>query len=133
MSVTNAQVKGLFYHLVKAVGGVEAAGAYLGISHQRVSQLQTPTNADNPTIQQVLVLEDVVGQSIVFAALARAASGGSLTADSMKEIGDVVIAQAEVLHLERTGADPKMKKQAALRLVREATEVADSYCADGAA
>ncbi len=45
----------------------------------------------------------------------------------MKEIGDVVLAQAEVLHLERTGADPKVKRRAALRLVREATEVADSY------
>lgn len=44
--VLPAYVKGLFHQLVKAVGGVEAAGAFLGVSHQRISQLQTTTCAD---------------------------------------------------------------------------------------
>jgi hypothetical protein len=132
MSVSRAEIKGLFYHLVRAVGGVEAAGAFLGISHQRVSQLQTVTCADIPTLEHIVALEAVVGQAIVTGALARAATGGSITTDTMKEIGDVVLAQAEVLHLERSNADEKAKKAAALRLVREATEVADSYGGDAA-
>lgn len=132
MSVSPAEIKGLFYHLVKAVGGVEAAGAFLGISHQRVSQLQTVTCADMPTIMHVATLEAVAHQAIVTGALARAATGGSVTHDPMKEIVDVVLAQAEVLKLERTGAEPKTKKDAALRLVREATEVADQYSGDAA-
>jgi len=122
-----AEVKGLFGQLVTVVGGQDAAAAFLGISQQRVSQLINPTCADMPTVMHIVTLESAVGQPIVTGALARAASGGSLTADPMKEIGDVVIAQAEVFHLERTGADAKAKKAAALRLVREATEVADSY------
>lgn len=125
--VTEAEVKGLFYHLVKAVGGVEAAGAFLKISHQRVSQLQSPNNADMPTVMQIATLEHVVGQGIVTGAMARAAEGGAVNANPEKEIGDVVMASADVLRLERADAHPRAKKDAALKLVREATDVADAY------
>lgn len=129
---TPSEIKGLFYHLVRAVGGIEAAGAYLGISHQRVSQLQTVTCADMPTVMHIVTLEGVVGQPIVTSALARAAEGGSLTSDPGKEIGDVVLAQAEVLSLHRQGAPTKEQKAAALRLVKEAEEVVDAIGGDAA-
>ena len=75
-TVPPAFVKGLFHQLVKAVGGVEAAGAYLGVSHQRVSQLQTTTCADMPTIMQVIALEAACGNPIVTGALSRRLTGG---------------------------------------------------------
>lgn len=131
-AVTSAEIKGLFYQLVRAVGGIEAAGAYLGVSHQRVSQLQNPTCADMPTVMHVVTLEAVVGQPIVTSALARAAAGGSIHADPGKEIGDVVLAQAEVLSLHRAGAPAKDQKAAALRLVKEAEEVVDAIGGDAA-
>lgn len=129
---TTAEIKGLFYQLVKAVGGVEAAGAYLGISHQRVSQLQNPTCADMPTIMHVVTLEAAIKQPIVTGALARAAVGDSIHADPDKEIGDVVLAQAEVLSLRRRGAPSREQKAAALRLVKEAEEVVDAIGGDAA-
>jgi hypothetical protein len=128
MGVTIEMHKALFAQLVAACGGVEASGALLGVSHQRISQLQTLGNTEEPHIRKhTAPLEAFCGQAIVTGALARIATGASLTADPMKEIGDVVLAQAEVLHLERSGADPKTKRRAALRLVREASEVADAY------
>jgi predicted transcriptional regulator len=131
-AVTRAEIKGLFAQLVSVVGGIEAAGAFLGVSHQRVSQLQNPTCADMPTVVQIVTLEEVIGQPIVTSALARAAIGGSITHDPDKEIGDVVIAQANVMSLRRAGAAAKEVKAAALRLVKEAEEVVDSIGGDAA-
>lgn len=73
------EIKGLFHHLVKAVGGVEAAGAFLEISHQRVSQLQSVNCADMPSILQIVRLEQAAGRPIVTGVLAEAATseGGS--------------------------------------------------------
>lgn len=126
MRVNPAQVKALFHHLVRACGGVEAAGARLGISHQRVSQLQSANHDDMPTIMHIASLEEFCGQPIVTGALARVATGQSLTNDPDKEISDVTIAQADIIALRRSGADPRQVKAAALRLVREAQEVVDS-------
>lgn len=74
--VLPAYVKGLFHQLVKAVGGVEAAGAFLGVSHQRISQLQTTTCADMPTVMQIVALESACGLPVVTGALCRRLTGG---------------------------------------------------------
>lgn len=74
--VLPAYVKGLFFQLVKAAGGVEAAGAFLGVSHQRISQLQTTTCADMPTVMQIVALESACGLPVVTGALARRLTGG---------------------------------------------------------
>jgi hypothetical protein len=124
-SVTPAQIKGLFYHLVRQVGGVEAAAAYLEISHQRVSQLQNAQTSDMPTIMHVVTLEAVVGQDVVTGVLSRAATGAGGRSDLTTEACEAVEASAEVLRLVRTNADPKTLRQAALRLVREAEDVTD--------
>ena len=66
-----SELKALFGQLVDAVGTQEAAATFLGISRQRVSQLISTANNDLPTWGQVMKLEQVVGVSIVFGALAR--------------------------------------------------------------
>jgi len=73
--VTAAEVKGLFHHLVKKVGGLEAAASYLSVSFQRVSQLQSINCTDMPTIMQVVTLELAVGQPVVTGVLAEASTG----------------------------------------------------------
>lgn len=124
--VTPSEIKGLFYHLIKSVGGIEAAGAFLGISHQRVSQLQTVSCADMPTLMHVVTLEAVVGQPIVTGALARAAVGGSVTSDPIKEAGDVIIQAPKVFELVRAGADKRQIKAAIIEMRRELDELDDS-------
>lgn len=74
-ALTDGEVKALFRQLVKAVGGVEAAGVELGVRHQRVSLLQAPGAPDMPTLRQVMALEAVAGSAIVSGAMARAISG----------------------------------------------------------
>lgn len=78
-------LKARFGQLVDGVGTQEAAAAFLGISRQRVGQLISTANHDLPTWAQVWKLEQVTGQSLVFAALGReiegaARSRGALTA-----------------------------------------------------
>jgi len=123
--ISPAYVKGLFHHLVKATGGVEAAGAFLGISHQRVSQLQNIQCADMPTIMQVVTLEAVVGQDLVTGILARHVSGEAARGDLVTEVCEAVEAGAEVLHLTRTGADHHSVRKAAINLHKQTTEVLD--------
>lgn len=131
-AVTRETIKGLFFHLVRAVGGVEAAAAYLDISHQRVSRLQLIRDGsgepvqDMPTVLQIVTLEAVVGQPVVTGALARSAEGKSATADPIKEAGDVVIAASEVFSAVRSGATRKDALAVALRAQRELDELKDS-------
>ncbi len=71
-------LKALFAQLVQAVRTQEAAAAYLGVSRQRVGALISAAEehaADVPTWAQVWKLEQVVGTSLVFGALARAVEG----------------------------------------------------------
>lgn len=70
------ELKSHFRNLVKACGGVQAAGTVLAISHQRVSQMQNlNTEDDLPTFLQVMALEDACERSIVFSAAAHAIEG----------------------------------------------------------
>jgi hypothetical protein len=122
--VTAGQIKGLFYHLVRRVGGVEAAGAFLGVSHQRVSTLQNVNQPDMPTLLQVAILERAIGQSVVFAALARYATGAPDASDcAVTEACEVTEASARLLHLVRTAAPQREIEAAALAVQREAQDV----------
>lgn len=69
------EIKALFDQLVTAVGTHDAASTFLGISRQRVGQLISTANNDLPTLAQVFKLEQVCGQSIVLAAMARMVDG----------------------------------------------------------
>jgi len=69
------EVKALFRMLVKAAGGVEAAGVELGVTHQRISQLQSPSNEEEPTYRQIRSLEVAIGRPIVTGAHVKAVTG----------------------------------------------------------
>ncbi len=66
------EIKALTRQLVAAVGGVEAAGLELSISHQRVSQYQNPNNTDVMPLLSILALEAVAERPIITGAAARA-------------------------------------------------------------
>ena len=101
--MTPARVKSLVFQLVKAAGGVEASGAVLGVSHQRVSQLQSLNHADMPTLMQVITLEAFVGHPILTAALAADLTSTHAGKPPLEEACEVIEAAAELLRLVRTG------------------------------
>lgn len=121
-ATTPAQVKGLFFHLVKSVGGVEAAATYLGISHQRVSQFQSLNCADMPSLMQVVTLE-AVSQPIVTSALAKAANAAAGVKDLLGEVCDVTETAAQLQALIRNGASQREITELIVKLQREASEV----------
>jgi hypothetical protein len=102
--MTPARVKSLVFQLVKAAGGVEAAGAVLGVSHQRVSQLQSLNHADMPTLMQVITLEAFVGHPVLTAALAASITPTDAGKSPLEEACEVSETAAELLRLIRTGA-----------------------------
>lgn len=121
--ITPGYIKGLFHHLVRAVGGVEAAGAYLEISAERVSQYQRAQHPDVPSIMHVARLEAAAGQSIVFAALAKAAAGNASTDDLAKETRQATYAAVDLQRMADAGATKKELQAAVLKLWRETDEV----------
>lgn len=124
MSDLNSVIKGHFAQLVRIAGGTEAAGACLGVSHQRVSQLQSRSCADMPKLEQIHALEAFVGQSVVFSALAQMAEQEGATAkDALQEACEVTEAAAELLRLARSGASARDIEAAALAVQREAMDV----------
>lgn len=83
-----ALLKAHLSQLVDAVGTQEAAAAFLGVSRQRVGQLISTATSDLATWGQVWKLEQVCGQSLVFAAFGRMtdhddAGGGALASAVM--------------------------------------------------
>jgi hypothetical protein len=121
--VSPAYIKGLFFHLVKEVGSCDAAAAFLGISQQRVSQLQNIQIADMPTIMQVVTLERVVGQAIVTGPLAKSATGQPDTADVARETREVTYAAVELQRRVDEGADKRTIQTGLLRVRKEADDV----------
>lgn len=121
--VTPALIKRLFFLLVKEVGGLEAAGAYLGVSNQRVSQLQNPNTPDLPTLIQVTTLEGVVGLPIVTGALASAVQGSSRPQDLILEAMEATEASADVQRLARNGAPPREVRSAVVKAEQELRDV----------
>lgn len=121
--ITPGQVKGLFFHLVREVGGIEAAGAYLGCSHQRVSQLQNTNSTDMPTIMQVCILEKVVGQDIVTGTLSAAATRRTGVRELITECCEATEASVALLNAARTGKDKRVIRAALLTALRELDDV----------
>lgn len=122
--VTPAQIKGLFFHLVGKVGGVVPAGAYLGVSHQRVSILQSVNHPDMPSLMQVVTLERVVGQDIVTGALSRAATGKPDTGEVLDEVMDAHAALANLQESIRKGKPHREQRAALIRTEAEVDQVA---------
>lgn len=131
--LTPGEVKALWRQLVKAAGGVEAAAVELGIKHQRVSLLQSPTATDMPTFAQIMCLEAVVGRAIITGAAARAVEGEA--DEKLKDaVVDAVKATAEALgavHVmdadgERTEAEVRQVQAITQRALAEAQEAADA-------
>lgn len=131
--LTPGEVKALWRQLVKAAGGVEAAAVELGIKHQRVSLLQSPTASDMPTFAQIMCLEAVVGRAIITGAAARAVEGEA--DEKLKDaVVDAVKATAEALgavHVmdadgERTEAEVRQVQAITQRALAEAQEAADA-------
>lgn len=69
------ELKALVRQLVKAVGGCDAAGIELAITHQRVSNYQSPNHPDMMPLVYIMQLEAVIGQAIVTGAVSRAVEG----------------------------------------------------------
>lgn len=117
------RVKALFHSLVRLSGGVEASAAVLGVSHQRVSQLQSMNCADLPTLTQVHTLEMFCGQPVVTGALAKTVSEAVVATDPLKEACEVTEQAAELLRMVRTKAPQSEIRAAIQRLHRETDEV----------
>lgn len=121
--MTPARVKSLVFQLVKAAGGVEASGAVLGVSHQRVSQLQSLNHADMPTLMQVVALEAFVGQPIVTAALAASITSTDACKSPLEEACEVSETAGELLRLIRTGAATREIDAVIWRLRKEVDDL----------
>jgi hypothetical protein len=121
---TPAFVKALFRTFVlKDVGGVEAAGALLGVSHQRVSALISLQSADMPTVMQVVTLEQAVGRSVVFGALAEAVEGKTARGDMLREASEGVSAAAAVMSACVEEASPSEFAATAAVAIKELEDV----------
>lgn len=118
------QIKGLFFQLVQAVGGSPAAGAYLGVSEQRVRQLYNVEKPDDlPTILQVVALEAAVGRPIVTEALASHARGEDDADDLLKETCELSEAASALQRAVRTCAPKKEIQKLMDRVQREAADL----------
>ena len=120
-------VKGLFHALVKAAGGLDPAASVLGVSFQRVSQLQSLTSADMPSLMQVIALEAFVGSPIVTGALAKLVAGPNAEKDLEAEVFDVTQAAVDLHAAVMSGADPKAIEGKVIRLRREAEDVTAAF------
>lgn len=128
--MTPARVKSLVFQLVKAAGGVEASGAVLGVSHQRVSQLQSLNHADMPTLMQVITLEAFVGQPIITASLAASLTPTDAGKSPLEEACEVSEAAADLLRLVRTGGTDREVEAATVRLRKEIDDVPAALAAN---
>lgn len=131
--LTDGEIKALFRQLVKAAGGVEACAVELGVKHQRVSILQSPTAPDMPTFRQIMRLEVVAGRDIVTGAASRAVTGqeDETLATAMVEavqasadaLGAVHAMEADGV---RTEAEVRAVQAKTQRAVAEAQQAADA-------
>jgi len=131
MSLTPQLLKALFAQLVDAAGGVEASGHVLGVSHQRVSQLQVLGNDQLPSVLHIARLEAFVRQPVITGYLARLCQADGETADPVKEAVEVVGAAAEVIELVSRKAPAREIAAAVVRLKDEADDVTHAVGAAG--
>lgn len=121
---TSSEVKRLFFMLIREVGGVQPAAAYLGVSHQRISQLQNLGNKELPSIMQIVTLEEAVGKPIVTGGLA-AMIETERPKDLMEEVCEATEAVASLQSIARRGGDVKPA------LMKAASELGDVFHAIG--
>lgn len=76
-AITPGELKALVRQLVKAVGGVEACAVELGVTPQRISQLQKADHPDQMSFLAICRLEAACGQAVVTGAAAKASAGQS--------------------------------------------------------
>jgi hypothetical protein len=125
-ALTFGEFKALVRQLVKAVGGVEAAAAELGVSHQRISQLQSVNHDDQMTFLQVQALEAVAGRAIVTGAAARAIEGEGFNCVNAAAV-EVVATSAAALRLVHDMDADGARDTAEIRAVQTAAQkVADA-------
>lgn len=132
-ALTPGEVKALWRQLVKAAGGVEAASVELGVKHQRVSLLQSPSAPDMPTFAQIMCLEAVVGRDIITGAASRAIKGEE---DEAVQAAVVEAVQATAAALgavhamdadgHRSEAEVRQVQQATQQALAEAQQAADA-------
>lgn len=117
------EVKALFKMLVTAVGGVEAAGVHLGVSHQRVSQLYSLSNEDEPGYRQIRLLEVVAGRTIVTGAHVKAVRGEEADSISAAVVESVSATSTALRLVHEMDADGQ-RDQGEILAVRQATTIA---------
>lgn len=96
-ALDTALLKSLFARLVKAHGSHDAAAVRLDVTRQRIGQLCSASDdhaKDVPTWGQVWTLEQSLGRSVVFAALAGMVEPSGGSACAIKETHDLVLAVA---------------------------------------
>jgi len=125
MTETSQQyIKALFRTFVlKDVGGVDAAGALMGVSHQRVSQLISLNTADMPTIMQLVALEHAVGRAVITSALAEVVEGKEARGDLMRETSEGVTAAARTMEAVVKGERPDEIAALAVKTIQEMEDV----------
>lgn len=128
-----ALLKALFCQLRKAVGSQDAAATYLEVSRQRVAQLES-AHEDNakevPTWEQVFTLEQAIGRSIVFAALADLSDGKPATDIMDASIAAVAASSAALQASAEMMADHKVEAHeipGALDAARRNRDAADRH------
>lgn len=131
--LSSGEVKALWRQLVKAAGGVEAAAVELGIKHQRVSLLQSPSAPDMPSFMQIMSLEAVVGRDIITGAASRAIKGED---DEAVQAAVVEAVQASAAALgavhamdadgHRTEAEVREVQKSTQKALAEAQQAADA-------
>lgn len=118
------QLKALFSRLVTVCGGVEVCATVLGISHQRVSQLQVLGNAEAPNLlNHIIPLEHFCGQAVVTGALAKLVEPAPAKRDPMTEAVEVVGHTAKVISLVSSGGSRREITAAVDKLKDEADDI----------
>lgn len=128
------ELKALVRQLVRAFGGVEAAGVELGVSGERVSQWQRIDHPDQMSMLNISRLEALVGRPIVTAVAARAAEGTAADEAMMTSTIEAVSSAAALVSLvhameadgHRTVGEKRAVLAASQDLLRQAQEAAET-------
>lgn len=121
--MTPAHLKALFHVLVRAAGGIEAAGAVLDVSPQRVAQLYSPQSPSLPTVLHIVQLEAFVGDAIVTSQLAKLAKPTGDEKSIEDEAFEATAAAFDVHAAVRSGADAKTVESKVVALRKEVEDV----------
>lgn len=121
-----AELKAVFALLVERAGGVVPCGARLGISHQRVSQLQSLDHKDVPNLLlHITPLEAFCGEPVVTSHYARKVTGGS-AGDPIEEVMEAIEAIVDAGKTIRTERCTRARRAALLNAKRQLDDVFDS-------